>query len=264
MRIGFFDSGLGGLYMLRSMLASRDMSKYDYVFLGDTKNLPYGEKSQKQIYALTAKAVQFLFDQDCGLVIIACNTSSAQALRKIQQEYLPKYYKDRKVLGVIRPTVELIRTGKVCVLATTGTVRALAYTRELKKLNPGLKVVEVAAPELVPLLESNQLAKLNKAVAKYSQIVADHKVKNLILGCTHYAVIKDKFSKKLGRGIKLISQDEIMPAKLANYLDRHPEVEKRLYKKRERKFYVTKLNKDFLDAAKKWFGEKINLNLARY
>lgn len=262
MKIGFFDSGLGGLYMLRAV--ARQLPQYDYVFLGDTKNLPYGEKSQKQIYKLTAQAVEFLFNQDCSLVIVACNTSSAQALRRIQREYLPKYFKDRKVLGVIRPTVELIKAGDVCILATEATTRAKAYTKELRKLNPKLKVTEVAAPELVPLLESNQLAKLNIAIDKYSQIITDGKVKNLILGCTHYALIKDQFAKKLGRGIKLISQDEVLPQKLQDYLVHHPEIDKKLSKSKRWTFYVTRLNKQFLASATDWFGKKVNLKLAKY
>ncbi|MEO8065693.1 MAG: glutamate racemase [Candidatus Doudnabacteria bacterium] len=262
MKIGFFDSGLGGLYLLKAV-ANR-LPKYDYVFLGDTKNLPYGEKSRKQIYNLTGKAIKFLFDRGCLLVIVACNTSSSQALRKIQKEYLPTNFAGRKVLGVIRPTVELISAGDVCVLATTGTVRARAYTRELRKINPKLRVFELPAPELVLLLETGQLGKLKSAVAKYTGLVNDKKVKNLILGCTHYAVIKDQFARGLGRGIKLISQDEIIPVKLADYLGRHPEIENKLSKRKDRKFYVTKLNRDFLLNAKKWFGKKISLELARY
>jgi glutamate racemase len=259
MRIGFFDSGLGGLYLLRAV--ARRLPQYDYVFLGDTKNLPYGEKSQTQIYKLTSQAVEFLFKQDCELVIVACNTSSAQALRKIQQNYLPKYFSDRKVLGVIRPTVELIKAGDTCVLATSSTVKSKAYTKELKNFNRKLKISEVAAPELVPLIESGQLAKLKQKIQDYSGLVKDKKVKNLILGCTHYALYRDEFAEHL-KGIKLISQDEIVPLKLAQYLNRHPELT--LSRNKSRKFFVTKLNKEFLKTAKKWFGKKVNLNLARY
>ncbi|OGE80190.1 MAG: glutamate racemase [Candidatus Doudnabacteria bacterium RIFCSPHIGHO2_01_FULL_45_18] len=264
MKIGVFDSGLGGLFLLRSMLSSKKLRKYDFVFLGDTKHLPYGNKSQKQIYALTANAVKFLFEQGCLLVIVACNTASAQALRKIQRDYLPKYYANRKVLGVIRPTVELIRGGDVCILATNGTVKAQAYTKELKKLNPKLKVSEIAAPELVQLIENVQLAKLKLAVETYSDLIKSKNVKNLILGCTHYALIKDKFSRKIGKGIKVISQDEIVPKKLADYLSRHEEIASKLSKKQQRKFYVTRLDQNFSKTAKKWFGKKIALNLVKY
>jgi glutamate racemase len=261
MKIGFFDSGLGGLYLLRAV--ARKLPKYDYVFLGDTKNLPYGDKSKQQIYRLSARAIEFLFTQGCELVIVACNTSSAQALRQIQKEFLPRYYSNRKVLGVIRPTVELIKTGDVCVLATKSTVAAKAYTKELRKINSKLKVLEIAAPELVPLLESGHLAKLNQKVADYSGLVSEKKVKNLILGCTHYAVVADQFAKNL-KGIKLLSQDQIIPTKLSTYLDRHPEIENILSKNSNRTFYVTKLNKDFLANAKKWFGRKVKLTQANY
>ena len=262
MKIGIFDSGLGGLYLLKAI--SKKLPKYDYVFLGDTKNLPYGSKSQRQIYNLTTKAVEFLFDQGCGLVIIACNTASAQALRKIQLNFLPQYASGHKVLGVIRPTVEVIKAGDTCVLATAATARAKAYTRELRNLNPKLQITELAAPDLVWLLETSQLAKLDQAVAKYSELINNRKAKNLILGCTHYAVFKDKFAKHLRPGIRLISQDEIVPQKLHDYLLRHEEIETRISRNRRRKFFVTKLDRQFLHSAKQWFGQKINLELAKY
>ncbi len=262
MKIGIFDSGLGGLYLLRSILSTK-LSSYDYVFLGDNKNLPYGEKNQKQIYKLTSKAVEFLFKQHCNLVIVACNTSSAQALRKIQREFLPKFYPDRKVLGVIRPTVEVIKSGNVCVLATTSTVKAHAYTKELKKLNRKLKVTEIAAPELVTLIESGENVKLNIAIGKYVQQIKKLDVKSLILGCTHYALIRDKFEAKL-KGVKILSQDEFIAKKLIDYLNRHSEVKNGLSKKSQRIFFVTKLNKEFLTNAKLWFGKTVKLNLAKY
>ncbi|OGE73876.1 MAG: glutamate racemase [Candidatus Doudnabacteria bacterium RIFCSPLOWO2_02_FULL_42_9] len=261
MKIGFFDSGLGGLYLLRSMLRSK-LSKYDFVFLGDTKNLPYGEKSQEEIYELTRNAVEFLFNQGCGLVIVACNTSSAQALRKIQQKFLKSSYPDKKVLGVIRPTVELIKAGNVCVLATSSTVNAKAYTKELKNINPKLKITEIAAPELVPLIESGHLDKLSIKVKEYADLVREKKVKNLILGCTHYAIVRDEFAQHL-KGIKIISQESIVPVKLQDYLDNHPEIERNLSQRNERKFFVTKLNPTFHKSAKLWFGKKLVLTLAK-
>ncbi len=261
MKIGFFDSGLGGLYLLHAV--ARKLPQYDYVFLGDTKNLPYGDKTQDQIYRLTSKGVEYLFKHGCELVIIACNTSSAQALRKIQQMFLPKYYRDRKVLGVIRPTVELIKVGDVCVLATSSTVKARAYTKELKKINSKIKTIEIAAPELVPLIESGHLDKIKMKVEMYSGLVRNKKVKHLILGCTHYAVVADQFAENL-KGIKLISQDEIIPTKLSDYLDNHPEIKSKLSKNRRKEFYVTSLNKDFLANAKKWFGQKVQLKLAKF
>ena len=262
MKIGIFDSGLGGLYLLKAI--TEKLPKYDYVFLGDTKNLPYGDKTQKQVYKLTSKAVDFLFEQNCALVILACNTASVEALRKIQTEYLPKKYPNRRVLGVVVPTLEVIRVGDVCVLATLATSKSKAYSRELKKLNPKSKVYEISSPELVPLIETHQLAKLSKAVAKYSDLIQNKKVKNLILGCTHYALLKKDFATKLGSGIKVISQDEIIPAKLKDYLYEHEELEQALTKKRERKFYVTKLTKELSLSSKKWFGKKVELRLAKY
>lgn len=264
MKIGVFDSGLGGLFLLRSMLSSKVLSNYDFVFLGDTKNLPYGDKTQKQIYKLITNAVRFLFEQDCKLIIIACNTASAQALRKLQQEYLPKNYPDRKVLGVIRPTVESVKSGDICVLATKSTVGAKAYTKELKKIHPDLKVTEIAAPELVQLIESANLSKLKQAIAKYAIAIKRTKAKNLILGCTHYALARQIFANSLPKSIKIISQDEIIGTKLITYLTQHPEIKSKLSKHHQRTFFITKLTSNFSTSSKQWFGNQIKLHEAVY
>ncbi|HTL39783.1 MAG TPA: glutamate racemase [Methylomirabilota bacterium] len=263
MKIGIFDSGLGGLFILRALTLK--LPTYDYIFLGDTKNLPYGEKSDKEIFDLSVKAVKFLFEQGCSLVIIACNTSSAQALREIQRDYLPEKFPDRHVLGVIRPTIEEINTGDTIVLATTFTAaRARVYSKELEKIHPELKVTEIAAPELAAYIEANDLKKIRESISKYTLPLKDKVHTNLILGCTHYAVVKNLFAKKLGKGVRLISQDEIIPEKLSNYLVRHAEIERNLSKKGERTFFVTKLDEIFTANAKKWFGKKVELKLAKY
>ncbi len=156
MKIGIFDSGIGGLVIARSLIS--ELPQYDYVYLGDTKRVPYGDRSQKEIYEFTRQGLDFLFAQGCGLAILACNTASAQALRKIQREYLPRKYPDKKVLGVVIPTAEACAKYKVVgILATSSTVSSKSYVTELKKLNPKINIIQQAAPLLVPLIENNEI-----------------------------------------------------------------------------------------------------------
>ena len=257
MKIGIFDSGLGGLFILKGLLSNRALSKYDYVFLGDTKNLPYGNKSQKQIYKLAVKAIEYLFKQDCALVIVACNTASSQALRKIQQEWLPKSkYKDRKVLGVIRPTVEsVIKSAKrIGVIGTNRTIDSKAYLREFKDFNPNLKIFQQATPLLVPLIESGSLIKIDEVLKHHLKQFKN--IDTLILGCTHYCILKDKVRKLVGPKVKVISQDELLPEKLKSYLIRHKEITQKLSKNRQLQLNVTKLQN--------WKVGKFKLKLVKY
>jgi len=263
MRIGFFDSGLGGLLILKSVI--KKLPSYDYLYLGDTKRVPYGNRSQETIYEFTKKAVEYLFSQNCQLIILACNTASAQALRKIQQEYLPKYYPSRRVLGVIIPTVETVlenkKISRVGVLATLSTVNSKSFVKEFKKAKPNIKIFQQAAPLLVPLIENDGLKYSQPILKEYLKPLLNKKVEAIVLGCTHYPMLKNKIRKMVGRNIKVISQDELIPKKLDNYLKRHPEIEHKLRKNRQQTFAVTDLTPNFQKIAKKWFKNNICLTL---
>jgi len=264
MRIGIFDSGLGGLIITKAII--KKLPKYDYIYLGDTKRVPYGNRSQETIYEFTKQAVDFLFKQNCALIIIACNTASSMALRRIQQEYLPVSYPDRRVLGVIVPTVEEIgkRPKKIGVLATTSTVESHAYKKELSKVNPKIKIVEQQAPLLVPIIESNALQYADSILKSYIKPLMNKKVDDILLGSTHYSILKAKIKKIVGEKIKIISQEEIIPRKLKNYLLRHPEIDKKLSKNRKRIFEITDKNTNFDAVAKTLFGRKLKFKLVNY
>ena len=251
MKIGVFDSGLGGLVVTRAFIDT--MPEYDYVYYGDTANLPYGEKKAGQILSYTLEALKYLISQKCGLIIIACNTATSVALRYIQQKFIPAYAPDVKVLGVVIPTVEeALRGGaaKVGVVATRATVASKIYTAELRKLNPQLKVTEVAAPELVPAIEQDDFAAAEKIVAGYAPHFAE--MDSLILGCTHYPLVKNCF-RRLLPGVEVISQDELMGAKLKDYLRRHVEIDICLSREGQYRFLVSRSERHYQDVAQKLF-----------
>ena len=252
MKIGVFDSGLGGLILLKAIV--KKLPRYDYIYLGDTGRVPYGNRSQGTIYEFTRQAVDFLFKRNCRLIIVACNTASAVALRRIQREYLPKHYPDRRVLGVIIPTAE-VTTGlsPVGVLATESTVSSNAFARELKKLNPKLAIFQEPAPLLVPLVEHNSTKLAAPILKSYLSPLLKRKVRGIVLGCTHYPLLKSQI-RKMAKGVKIISQDEVIPTKLADYLKRHPETEGKLTKHRGRELYVTDFTENISQKARKWFG----------
>lgn len=247
MNIGFFDSGLGGLLILKAV--AKSLPQYDYLYYGDTANLPYGDKNEAQIYELTKAAVEVLFKKNCLIVIIACNTASAETLRKLQDEYLPASYPDRKVLGVIVPTVEeLIASGatKATLLATTRTVESGKYDKELKKheRHEDIELQSIATPELVPLIESGKQAAATEAVIK----ILDTKVGErevVLLGCTHYTLLKDDLRAKYGSTLSFVAQDEVIPKKLAAYLTQHPEIETKLSNTGKREINLTEHRPDY-------------------
>lgn len=266
MRIGIFDSGLGGLVIARAII--KRLPKYDYIYLGDAKNLPYGEKSPRLIYRHTLKAVDFLFKKNCQLIIIACNTSSAWALRKIQQKFLPTTYSKRQVLGVIIPTLETAdnnhRRKKIGVIGTTATINSHIYKKELLKIDPEAQIFELATPDLVPLIEGDSLQKAKKSLKLYLRPLLKQGIEALVLGCTHYPIIKKACKAIVGENISVISQDEIIPKKLIDYLKRHSEISRKLSKTHKRQFWVTSQSKKFNEVAKRLFGKKINFVLAKY
>ncbi len=265
MKIGFFDSGLGGLFLLKK--AVKVLPQYDYLFLADLKRSPYGNRSAQVVYDFTREAAGYLFKNGCQIIIVACNTASALALRKLQQEYLPAKYPDRRILGVVVPTIEetlKYKIKRLGVLATKATIESGVYAKEIKKLNPGIKVWQYAAPLLVSLIENNSLRWAEPILKAYLKPLISKKVEAIILGCTHYVVLKRRVQKIVGPKIKVISQDEIIPKKLADYLACHPEIAGKISKTGKIIFETTDLGADFCQTAKKWFGKEIRLKLVSY
>lgn len=245
MKIGFFDSGLGGLILLAA--TTELMPQYDYYYYGDTANLPYGDKSEEEIYVLSKIAMQHLFEAGCMLVIIACNTASSETLRRLQDEFLPETYPDRRILGVIIPTIETLKdTGrtKALLLATKRTVESQKYQKELTKKNLShISIESIATPAFVPQIEAG---KVSAVVEEASVIIAlwVGKVDTVILGCTHYTLLKDTLRSQFP-SILFIAQDELIPEKIKMYLDSHPELTSKLTEKRTCAVYLTAERADY-------------------
>ncbi len=263
MKIGVFDSGLGGLSIARAIMAR--LPQYDYLYLGDTKRVPYGNRSQETIHQFVQEALDYLFEQDCQLVILACNTASAEALRHSQQQYLPTRYPDRRILGVLIPAVEVALgspdSKRVGVLATASTVESGSYTREVERIRPGAEVVAKAAPLLVPLVENDGLKYARGILEDYLQPLKEVQIDSLILGCTHYCLLKDIVREMID--CPVISQDEVVPDKLADYLERHPEIESKLEKSGKRLFQVTDLSPGYIEFVHRLMGEDLKLELVK-
>lgn len=262
--IGVFDSGYGGLTVLKEIV--QKLPEYDYIYLGDNARTPYGNRSFETVYDYTLECVKWFFEQGCSLVILACNTASAKALRTIQQNDLPILAPEKRVLGVIRPTAEIIGTFSITksvgVLATNGTVASLSYPMETAKFFPELKVYQEACPMWVPLVE-NEEYKSHGAdffVKKNLQSIFEKgtDIDVILLACTHYPLLKEKIEEYLPIGVKLISQGEIVAASLSNYLQRHPEMDSKCSKKGQRAFYTTDSVADFDTHATTFYGEPIS------
>ena len=261
--IGVFDSGYGGLTVLKEIISK--LPEYDYIYLGDNARAPYGNRSFDTVYRYTLQCVQWFFSQGCSLVILACNTASAKALRTIQQNDLPGIDPAKRVLGVIRPTTEMIGnyslTNSVGILATNGTVASDSYPVEIAKFFPEIKVYQQACPLWVPLIENNEhqgdgadffvKKNLESIFRKGSDIDV------ILLGCTHYPLLNEKIQEYLPSGVKLISQGEIVADSLADYLRRHPEMETKCSKNGGRVFYTTDSTEDFDNHATIFFGEAV-------
>ncbi len=235
--IGVFDSGYGGLTILSEI--RRLLPEYDYIYLGDNARSPYGTRSFDVIRDFTTEAVRYLFDEGCPLVILACNTASAKALREIQQKYLPvSEDPTRRVLGVIRPTAEVVgnttTSGHIGILATPGTISAHSYQLELQKLFPDITVHEQACPMWVPLVEYGESASpgADYFVQLYLEqlLSRDERIDSIVLACTHYPLLRPKIEQYLPQGITLISQGDLVAHSLRDYLARHPEMDSRLSK----------------------------------
>lgn len=262
--IGVFDSGYGGLTVLKEIV--KGLPQYDYLYLGDNARSPYGNRSFDTVYHYTLQCVKWFFDQGCSLVILACNTASAKALRTIQQNDLPKIAPEKRVLGVIRPTAEIIssfsESGSVGVLATNGTVASESYPIEIAKFFPEIKVFQEACTMWVPLVEANEHNShgadffVKKSVENLFE--KGEEIDVILLGCTHYPLLKDKIEEYMPVGVKLISQGEIVAESLADYLLRHPEIELKCSKTGQRKFFTTDSAGDFDNHATIFYGEPVS------
>jgi glutamate racemase len=262
--IGVFDSGYGGLTVLKEIVDK--LPQYDYLYLGDNARAPYGNRSFETVYHYTLQCVQWFFEQGCSLVILACNTASAKALRTIQQNDLPRIAPGKRVLGVIRPTAEILgtfsETKMVGVLATNGTVASESYPMETAKFFPDLKVYQEACPMWVPLIESNEhnshgadfFVKKNL----HNLFEKGENIDVVLLGCTHYPLLREKIEEYLPVGVKLISQGEIVAESLADYLKRHPELESQCSKNGQRDFYTTDSTEDFDSHASIFYNEPVS------
>jgi glutamate racemase len=261
--IGVFDSGYGGLTVLKEIVDQ--LPQYDYLYLGDNARAPYGTRSFETVYQYTLQCVQWFFSQGCSLVILACNTASAKALRTIQQNDLAKMGADKRVLGVIRPTTEIIgsfsKTNNVGILGTSGTVQSNSYPIEIAKFYPQIKVHQQACPMWVPLIENNE----------YQSAGADYFVKKdidkllsqstgidtILLACTHYPLLVEKIKQFIPQGIKVLSQGKIVADSLQEYLSRHPEMEAKCSKNGQISFFTTDSTEDFDSHATNFYSKPV-------
>lgn len=264
--IGVFDSGYGGLTILSEF--QKILPQYDYCYLGDNSRAPYGSRSFDVIYEFTKQAVETLFDKGCNLIILACNTASAKALRSIQQNDLPTIDPNKRVLGVIRPTAEIVgelsQSRHVGIFGTIGTIQSLSYEMEIGKLFPDIKVVGEACPMWVPLVECHEY---DKAGADYfvkqhidRLLSRDPEIDTLILGCTHYPLLIEKIRKYLPGQIKIISQGEHVAASLKDYLQRHALLEQACTKGGTTTYYTTESPQKFSDMAEVFLNKNISVS----
>lgn len=268
--IGIFDSGYGGLTILKEIV--KELPEYDFLYLGDNARAPYGSRSFEEVYELTLECVKQLFDQGCHLVVLACNTASAKALRNIQQKDLPNIDPNRRVLGVIRPTTELAgnytKTKHIGVLGTTGTVLSQSYPIEVSKFHPEVKVYQEACPLWVPLVESGKQdsQEADAEVKKHIDNLMSRspKIDTIILGCTHYPLLIDKIKKFVPEHVKLIKQGDIVATGLKGYLKRHPEMEVKCSKNSSLEFLTTGETKSFDEKGTLFFGKEIRSKHLRF
>lgn len=263
MKIGVFDSGFGGLSIYRSI--RERLPQYDYIYLGDNARTPYGNRSFDAIFRFTTEAVHFLFAQDCQLIIIACNTASAKALRSVQQRILPLRYPDKRVLGIIRPSVEELgkytRSNVVALWGTQGTVKSMSFEMEIEKFSPGVQLVQTACPLLVPLVESGELEGegVDYFIRKYWNQTASQSqnIDTLLLACTHYPLLLPRIHALIPPSVQVLVQGNIVAPSLENYLMRHPEIESRLSKGATEQFLTTDHPEGFDRLAEIFLGRSV-------
>jgi glutamate racemase len=264
--IGIFDSGYGGLTVMKEIVDT--LPHYDYLYLGDNARTPYGSRSFETVYRYTLQCVEWFFEKGCPLVILACNTASAKALRSIQQNDLHRLDPAKRVLGVIRPTAEIIgqysKSKHIGVLGTAGTVNSLSYVIEIEKFFPGIKVHQQACPMWVPIVENREYDHegADYFVKKYigELMEASPEIDCILLACTHYPLLYPKIREIVPSNIQILSQGQIVAVSLGNYLERHPEIESRLSKHEGvglRQFYTTDSTEDFDNHASIFFGTAV-------
>jgi len=261
--IGIFDSGYGGLTILSEI--KKELPEYDYLYLGDNARTPYGSRSFDVVYEFTLEAVKELFSRGCELIILACNTASAKALRTIQQEYLPTIDANKRVLGVIRPSIETIseitKTNHIGILATEGTVKSNSYPIELYKIDSDIKIVQQACPMWVPIIENNKhntdAGKLFIKEDLNELLKKDKEIDSIILGCTHYPIIKDYIESVVPKGIKVISQGAIVASKTKEYLLKHKSLEAKCSKNGIVRYLTTENVPDFDKQASLFLREEV-------
>jgi glutamate racemase len=261
--IGVFDSGYGGLTILKEL--KKQLPQYDYIYLGDNARAPYGTRSFETVYQYTLEAVNWFFSQGCELVILACNTASAKALRNIQQLDLPKIAPDKRVLGVIRPSSEILgkysKTHEVGILGTTGTVQSDSYPIELAKFYPELAVFQQACPMWVPLIENGEYDK--EGADYFVKLYLDQlfqqasSIDTLLLACTHYPLLEGKIRSLAPKGVQIISQGDIVAKSLAIYLQKHPEMDQKCSKNGQISFFTTDNAQVFEQQASLFYGQKL-------
>ncbi len=261
--IGIFDSGLGGLAVVKSIMDV--LPQLQITYLGDTARLPYGNRSLETVYSFTQEGVDFLFKAGCTLVILACNTASAEALRKIQQEYLPKNHPDKRVLGIIRPLVEeaarVTKNKRIGIIATRGTVSSGAYVRELNSQNSEIRVFQNPSPLLIPLIEEGWMKRqeTKKIIKYYLRPLMAKNIDTLILGCTHFQMIHSLIRDMVGKKCNVLNSGNIIAQSFVLYLKKHPEIEKILAKGKSHRFFVTDITQGFQDNANRYLGRSIHL-----
>lgn len=267
--IGVFDSGYGGLTILDGI--RKLMPEYDYIYLGDNARAPYGTRSFDIVYEFTLEAVKELFSLSCPLVILGCNTASAKALRTIQQRFLPFEAPDRRVLGVIRPTAEIVgritKTGHIGVLATQGTIRSDSYRLEIEKLYPGMTVSGEACPMWVPLVENNEFDKpgadyfvkdsIDKLMAR------DPEIDTIILGCTHYPLLLDKIRLYIPEGVTVIPQGQYIADSLKDYLHMHSDMDARITRGGTCRYFTSESSERFDECAAVFLHETVEAEHVR-
>jgi glutamate racemase len=262
--IGIFDSGYGGLTVLKEIV--KQLPLYDYIYLGDNARAPYGSRSFDTVHEYTLQSVEWLLQKGCPLVILACNTASAKALRTIQERDLPKYGNNIRVLGVIRPSAEIVgnftKTRQIGILGTNGTVESQSYPIEIEKFFPDIQVYQHACPLWVPLVENNEYASpgADYFIKKDVEDLLSNspEIDAILLACTHYPLLSDKIEKYIPKGVELISQGEIVATSLENYLLRHPEIDEKCSKNMQLQFYTTDSVQDFDKHSAIFFGEKVH------
>jgi glutamate racemase len=263
--IGIFDSGYGGLTILHGI--RQLLPQYDYLYLGDNARAPYGPRSFDVVYEFTRQAVEKLFSMGCHLVILGCNTASAKALRTIQQNDLPKWDPDRRVLGVIRPTAEVIgsltKSRHVGILATEGTIKSESYKLEIQKLYPDIVVSGVACPFWVPLVEYNEADSpgadyfVKKRIDQIMHL--DPQIDCLILGCTHYPLLMPKILKYLPDGVRVVPQGEYVANSLKQYFEKHPAMEQKCSKSYSVRYVTTENPDKFKEQAQIFLRERLRV-----